>query len=159
MLKFSIEYRRAIDMITAERTMKLRDYELRREEWKVVEELCKVLKIFKDATDFFSCKLNADHPATNLATVIPAMDTINEVLATSALSSKYSLAIYVALSVGKKTLNCYYLKTDLSNTYQIAMVLHPRHKLNYSKKAKWEDSWIKAAKQFVRAEFDLSYRR
>ena len=53
--------------------------------------------------------------------VIPAIDTINEVLATSALSSKYSLAIHAALSVGKKTLNRYYLKTDLSNTYWIAM--------------------------------------
>jgi hypothetical protein len=45
MLKFSIEYRRAIDVITAERTMKLRDYELGREEWKVAEELCEVLKV------------------------------------------------------------------------------------------------------------------
>ena len=45
MLKFSIEYRRAIDAITAERTMKLRDYELRREEWKIAEELCEVLKV------------------------------------------------------------------------------------------------------------------
>ena len=45
MLKFSIEYRRAIDAITAERTMKLRDYELGREEWKVAEELCEVLKV------------------------------------------------------------------------------------------------------------------
>ena len=45
MLKFSIEYHRAIDVITAERTMKLRDYELGREEWKVTEELCEVLKV------------------------------------------------------------------------------------------------------------------
>ena len=45
MLKFSIKYRRAIDAITAERTMKLRDYELGREEWKVAEELCEVLKV------------------------------------------------------------------------------------------------------------------
>ena len=45
MLKFSIEYRRAIDAITAERTMKLRDYELGREEWKVAEKLCEVLKV------------------------------------------------------------------------------------------------------------------
>ena len=45
MLKFSIEYHRAIDAITAEWTMKLRDYELGREEWKVAEELCEVLKV------------------------------------------------------------------------------------------------------------------
>ncbi|KAH9975145.1 hypothetical protein BJV77DRAFT_932222, partial [Russula vinacea] len=119
--------------------------ELGIEEWNVAEELCDVLKIFKDASDFFSRKLLHGHPATNIATVIPAMDTINEVLATNALSSKYLVAIHVALSIGKKTLNHYYSKTDLSNVYQIAMVLHPRHKLNYFKKAKWEDDWIKAA--------------
>jgi len=111
------------------------------------------------------------------------MDTIDEFLATSALSSKYSAAIQAALSVGKKTLNRYYAKTDLSSTYRIAMgtshaffyfiitryvclqvcslvlVLHPRHKLSYFKKAKWEDDWIKAAGQLVRDEFDLSYRQ
>jgi len=45
MLKFAIEYRLAIDTITAERNMKLRDYELGKEEWKVAEELCEVLKV------------------------------------------------------------------------------------------------------------------
>ncbi|KAH9987579.1 hypothetical protein BJV77DRAFT_922019, partial [Russula vinacea] len=127
------------------RTMNLRNYELGIEEWNVAEELCDVLKIFKDASDFFSRELSHGHPATNIATVIPAMDTIDEVLATNALSSKYSVAIHAALSIGKKTLNRYYSKTDLSNVYRIAMVLHPRHKLNYFKKAKWEDDWIKAA--------------
>ena len=57
----------------------------------------------------------------NIATVIPAMDTINEQLATNALSSKYLVAIHAALSIGKKTLNRYYAKTDLSKTYRIAM--------------------------------------
>ena len=103
------------------------------------------------------------------------MDTIDEVLATNALSSKYSVAIHAALSVGKKTLNRYYAKTDLSKTYRIAMgipffilhftssshsilsVLHPRHKLNYFKNAKWEDDWIETARQLVRDEFDLLY--
>ena len=45
MLKFAIEYRLAIDTITAERDMKLRNYELGKEEWKVAEELCDVLKV------------------------------------------------------------------------------------------------------------------
>jgi hypothetical protein len=103
------------------------------------------------------------------------MDTIDKVLATNALSSKYSVAIHAALSVGKKTLNRYYEKTDFSKTYRIAMgilwfiphfiianhslllVLHPRHKLNYFKNVKWEDDWIEAARQLVRDEFDSSY--
>jgi len=45
MLKFAIEYCLAIDTITAEHNMKLHDYELGKEEWKVAKELCEVLKV------------------------------------------------------------------------------------------------------------------
>src|SRR6266498_253906 len=57
----------------------------------------------------------------NLATVIPAMDHINEHLATTTLNPDYPLAIKAALAVGKTTLNCYYYKTDYSEVYRIAM--------------------------------------
>jgi hypothetical protein len=44
-------------------------------------------------------------------------------------------------------------------TYSFLLtVLHPRHKLSYFKKAKWENDWIEAARQLVRAEFNRSYR-
>jgi hypothetical protein len=36
-------------------------------------------------------------------------------------------------------------------------VLHPRHKLQYFKDAKWEKEWIKEAKNIVREVFDQSY--
>jgi hypothetical protein len=36
-------------------------------------------------------------------------------------------------------------------------VLHPRHKLAYFKTAGWEDEWISAAENIVRAEFSRSY--
>jgi len=45
MLKFAIEYHTAIATITADRDMKLRKFELGKEEWKVAEELCEVLKV------------------------------------------------------------------------------------------------------------------
>jgi hypothetical protein len=45
MLSFAIEYHAALDAITAERAMKLRDYELGREEWKVAKQLCEVLGV------------------------------------------------------------------------------------------------------------------
>jgi hypothetical protein len=35
--------------------------------------------------------------------------------------------------------------------------LHPRHKLDYFKKAGWEEEWIIAAKKIVREEFERSY--
>jgi len=74
-----------------------------------------VVQIFKDATLFFSCGM------PNIATVIPAMDHIDEHLATAALSSTYPLAIKAALAIGKRTLNRYYDKTDHSEVFRIAM--------------------------------------
>ena len=58
----------------------------------------------------------------NLATVIPAMDHIDKVLATSSDSPRqFSLAIRAALAIGKKAMNRYYKKTDHSDVYRIAM--------------------------------------
>ena len=104
--------------------------------------------------------------------VIPAMDHINKHLATAAINNTYPLAIKAALAIGKKTLNCYYDKTDHSEVYRIAMgtcfntafffshillVLHPRHKLLYFANAGWENEWIERAKDIVHTEFDMSY--
>jgi hypothetical protein len=36
-------------------------------------------------------------------------------------------------------------------------VLHPRHKLEYFKRHKWEDAWIQAARAIVQEEFSRSY--
>jgi hypothetical protein len=101
----------------------------------------------------------------SISTVIPAMDHNDEYLATASQNPSYSEAIRAALALGKRTLNRYYDKTDhspLSVVYRIAMgesphiqfiygsncnslVLHPRHKLHYFKKAGWEDDWIETA--------------
>ena len=76
--------------------------------------------------------------------------------------------------MGKRTLNRYYDKTDHSEIFRIAMgthfvilfllittnklpVLHPRHKLQYFKDVGWEEEWITAARDIVRAEFDRKY--
>ena len=49
------------------------------------------------------------------------MDHIDEHLATAATNDKYPLAIKAALSIGKKTLNRYYDKTDHSEVFRITM--------------------------------------
>jgi hypothetical protein len=127
-----------------------------------------VVQIFKDATLFFS------RGTPNLATVIPAMDHIDQHLATASLNRTYGPAVRVALSIGKATLNRYYNLTDASEVYRIAMskyayslmfslvlmlvlVLHPRHKLQYFKNAKWEQDWIDTAQQIVNDEYLRSY--
>lgn len=72
-------------------------------------------QIFKDATLFFS----RDTP--NIATVIPAMDHLDEHLTNAALNTNYPMSIKAAIAVGKKTLNRYYDKTDHSEVFRIAM--------------------------------------
>jgi len=38
------------------------------------------------------------------------------------------------------------------------LVLHPSHKLAYFKTASWDDEWIDAAEEIVRAEFERAYK-
>ncbi|KAJ8584174.1 hypothetical protein M405DRAFT_684601, partial [Rhizopogon salebrosus TDB-379] len=122
------------------RKLGLGEYEMSDEEWSIVKQLCDVLKILKHATLYFS------RSTPNLAMVIPAMDHIDTTF-TSGMIQKELLhpAIRVALSLVKKTLNRYYSLTDSSEVYRIAMVLHPRHKLEYFKHAGWKPEWIETA--------------
>jgi len=138
MLDFALRYHIAIDTMAAFWGFDLRKYELVSIEWDIATELRDVLKvchhslpffacsryfvqIFKDATLFFS------RGTPNLATVIPAMDLIDKVLtASSESSSKYSLAVRAALTIGKRTLDKYHNKTGESDVYRIAMgMFHP----------------------------------
>ncbi|KAJ3738201.1 hypothetical protein EV360DRAFT_58339, partial [Lentinula raphanica] len=91
----------------------LSDLALTEEEWEVVKGLVAALL---EATLFFS------QDGTNISTVIPAMDAIDEVFATGILNNEeLSEPIRHALSIGKKTLNKYYSLTDDSELYRIAM--------------------------------------
>ena len=121
MLNFALEYREAIDILTANQQNKLRAYELNEWEWAIARQLSKILEvhkrwchclsmalsssiiqILKDVTLFFSCS------TPNLATVIPVMDFINDKLTAHAHDQTMSPAVKAALEIGKKTLNRYY---------------------------------------------------
>ena len=45
MVEFAIEYHAALDIMTADRDMNLRKFELSKKEWSMVAELCEVLKV------------------------------------------------------------------------------------------------------------------
>ena len=45
MLEFAVEYREAIDSITANQKMKLRQYELAEEDWEIATKLRDILKV------------------------------------------------------------------------------------------------------------------
>ncbi|KAF8157993.1 hypothetical protein B0H34DRAFT_782646 [Crassisporium funariophilum] len=133
MLCFALEYRKAIDTMAADKNNGLRRFKLDGREWQLAEQLCKVLAVFKEATLFFS------RNTPNLATVIPAMDHIDNVLTTASLNTRqFEPATRAALLLAKNTLNQYYNMTDHSEVYRIAMVLHPSCKLEYFKTKNWE---------------------
>ena len=132
MLEFAIQYREALESITGNQRMKLRQYELSEDDWRIATFLRDVLKvrshstcrliinqafqqIFKDATLFFS------RGTPNIAAVIPAMDHLDEHLTNATLDPKYPVSIKAAIAIGKKTLNRYYDKTDSSEVFRIAM--------------------------------------
>jgi phage-related protein len=45
MLVFTLQYRKAIDDITGNKTTSLCKYELSEEEWRIAEQLCDMLKV------------------------------------------------------------------------------------------------------------------
>ncbi|KIY47626.1 hypothetical protein FISHEDRAFT_16542, partial [Fistulina hepatica ATCC 64428] len=116
------------------------DLKLTKEEWDVAAQLHDVLKILKDTTLHFSYA-----NAPNLATVIPAIDKINNVFTDTIWNIKISTGIHSAICLSKCKLNNYYSATDASNMYHIAMILYPQHKLMYFQKAGWPVEWINTA--------------
>ncbi|KAE9403575.1 hypothetical protein BT96DRAFT_814924 [Gymnopus androsaceus JB14] len=109
-------------------------------EWEAIEGLVSALKLLKDAMLFFSSN------SPNIAAIIPAMDAIDEAFATGIIDNQLlSEPIQHALPVGKRALNKYYVLTDDSDIYHMAMVLHPSLKLEYFRKAGWTDDWVQDA--------------
>jgi len=133
MLKVALQYREVVDNITANKSLKLRKYELDDDGWDILKDLLRVLKVrinlinliyslhltvyqmYKEATLFFS----RDDIST-IAHVIPTMDGIDAMLRDSALEP-LAPSVKHALSFARKLMDKYYSKTDLSNVYRIAM--------------------------------------
>ncbi|THH29708.1 hypothetical protein EUX98_g4489 [Antrodiella citrinella] len=151
MLQFAVEYREGLEALTGDRANGLREVELDEEEWGLVTELRDVLKVFYDTTLYFSAS------TPTIAQVIPAMDMIDKHLATASINPAYCTAIRTAAKLAKVTLNRYYSKTDMADIYRIAMILHPRHKLEYFKTAGWEAEWISTAKALAYKVYDDDY--
>jgi hypothetical protein len=45
MLQFVVKYREAIDSVTADKSLKLRRFELDNDEWKIIGDLASVLEV------------------------------------------------------------------------------------------------------------------
>ncbi|KAH9828744.1 uncharacterized protein C8Q71DRAFT_690178, partial [Rhodofomes roseus] len=161
MLDVALTYRGAIEKMTEAQVNNLRQWELDEREWKIAAQLRDILQashrqshcgssVFYDATQFFS---REGKDAPDLTDVIPAMDIIDQRLATEALNQTLDPAIRVALGLGKRAINRYYNKSDESAVYRIAMILDPRHKLQYFRDNRWPDEWIAQARFLVRQTY------
>ncbi len=118
-----------------------------------------------------------------MASVIPAMDKLDNMLATAIITKDsgdvtLSAPIKAALLVAKNTLNRYYNLTDASELYRIAigmflfvvaylftdarLVMHPRYKFGYFKDQGWLPEWKTDAKRLVLrtfAKYEEEYER
>jgi len=83
-----------------------------------------------------------------VATIIPAMDQISSNL-NHQTGKSYHPSLAAAMKLARRKMDCYYSLTDSSNIYCIAMVLHPRIKLEYFHNQKWEAEWIEQAETLV----------
>ncbi|KAF8986550.1 ribonuclease H-like domain-containing protein [Cyathus striatus] len=137
MLHFILDHEKAYRWFTGDL------YELQEYEWSIAKQLCMILEVLKRVTLYFSSS------TPSLSNVIPMMDHINNKLTTAAINLDFPVSICTAAGLAKKTLNHYYSRTDEAEIYQIAMILHPKYKLQYFKNAEWEDSWIETAKEVL----------
>ncbi|KAK0239812.1 hypothetical protein EDD85DRAFT_765935 [Armillaria nabsnona] len=150
MLNVAPAYKAAVKKITSDKTHRISEYSLTWSEWQILKELYDVLK---DATLYFS------HSTLNLATVIPAIDHIDNVFTTSSLTKElFTPAIHASLLVAKRTLNWYYSKTDALELYHIAIILHPWYKLDYFAEVQWQPSWIDNAQKLVQDTYNAQYK-
>ncbi|GLB43827.1 hypothetical protein LshimejAT787_1500110 [Lyophyllum shimeji] len=151
MLSFALSYKEGLVALTGDVTNGLRAFELSAAEWEIVGQLQLTLKALKDAMLYFS------RGAPNLPYVIPVIDRIDTLFTTALKPTENVPAMRAAIKMAKRTLNRYYSLTDGSEVYRIAMVLHPRHKLEYFERAGWKQDWIKMAHTLVRDVYDRSY--
>ena len=132
MLEYVLDHCEAVGAVTQDHALGLRKYELDDREWALLEQLHNVLKVSARYQRVCSCVINNtqilkdttlyfSRSTPNLATVIPAMDLMDEKLTTYSLNRQYSPAIRAAIGLAKRTLNQYYQLTDSSDTYRIAM--------------------------------------
>ncbi|KAJ6586616.1 hypothetical protein B0H10DRAFT_1832534 [Mycena sp. CBHHK59/15] len=129
--------------MTANRDLDYRKFDISNAEWTLVKDMLHVLKVFKDATLYFSSEKHC-----TITQVIPTIDKIDDLITATVVSSapaagapnKHIIhtSIKSALKLAKKVMNKYYSATDESKVYRVAMILHPNIKLEYFRSRRWD---------------------
>ncbi|KAJ7744955.1 hypothetical protein DFH07DRAFT_749142 [Mycena maculata] len=154
MINTALTYRRALHEITLDSDYGLTSQYLFADEWAILSDLRDILLAFKDATLYFS------RDSATIATVIPAMDKLDSMLATAIImkhdgeQKTFTPAVKIALVYAKKTLNRYYAKAYYNRVQRICLILHPRYKTGYLRDNDWDEEDIESAKQDVRDVYE-----
>ncbi|KAJ7163967.1 hypothetical protein C8R43DRAFT_879377 [Mycena crocata] len=149
MIHTALKYCRAYREFTTDESNGLQAFVLTSAEWTVIEDLCDIL-----------CVLFFSRGSATLASVIPAMDKIDSLLATAVLKKptgdkKFCIPMKAALLKAKKTLNRYYSLAFHSRIYRITLILHPRYKIGYLRDNDWEADDTALAKEELQEVFDV----
>ncbi|KAG6916339.1 hypothetical protein DXG01_007276 [Tephrocybe rancida] len=129
MLTMALEYRIVVDNITSDK--KLWCYELDEEDWQIISDLNRVLKVYKDATLFFS----ADNVAS-ITNVILMMDHIDKMLNDDVSNTALTPSVHAALGFACTSLDKCCSGTGASNQHG------------------WAKDWIDTAAEIVREEWN-----
>ncbi|CAB5213516.1 unnamed protein product [Rhizophagus irregularis] len=156
MLKRALELQVPLDNIAAI-DRELNDFSILSDEWKIIEELCRVLKIFQDATEYMSqskfITLSASIPVYNAL-----LEHIENLLDEQNTSYCPILEVRSAIRMGYEKLKEYYARTDDSYIYPIATILDPRIKLKYYTQQKWEQEYIDASLKIIKETYNNNYK-
>ncbi|KAK7437101.1 hypothetical protein VKT23_018727 [Stygiomarasmius scandens] len=86
------------------------------------------------------------------------MDQITETLSTVRDDTSLNSAVRLAAVRGIIMTNKYYSKTDFSDVYRVAMIMHPEHKTSYFRKQDWPEQWITQAVDIARDIWRSQYK-
>lgn len=114
MLQFVLDYQGVYDAFTADEDLDLLQYALDQQSWKIVKELCLVLKRFKDATLYFS----RDNAC--VANIIPILDKLDSHL-NPITQRRLHPAILAALKLGRNKFNRHYANSDRSPVCRLGL--------------------------------------
>ncbi|KAJ7331450.1 hypothetical protein DFH08DRAFT_708471, partial [Mycena albidolilacea] len=105
-----------------------------------------IWQVFKTATLFFS-----SDAISTISNVISTMNTIDDILQSRG-DRKLQPAVLRAVALGRATLQRYYQKTDASDIYRLALVLHPSSKLEYYRTNGFDADWISDTENMLRKQ-------
>ncbi|KAK7454590.1 hypothetical protein VKT23_011342 [Stygiomarasmius scandens] len=86
------------------------------------------------------------------------MDWITETLGKVRNNASLNSAIRLGAVQGIAMTNKYYSKTDFSDLYHVAMIIHPEHKTQYFRKQDWPEEWISQAVKIAREIWQDQYQ-